>query len=125
MRPQPYKDIPELIQLPQTPVSTIRTVVERLRLPRQVRGRKPGWRKTTPAEDAKILACFRKVRRPLGSLVESRDVWKALPATLRDEVTARTVANRLREKGYKMKDKLVGDDHGGQPAKSSQPGMCS
>ena len=27
VRPQPYKDIPELIQLPQTPVGTIRAVV--------------------------------------------------------------------------------------------------
>ena len=114
VRPQPHKDIPELIQLPQTPVGTIKTVVKRFHLPRQARGRKPGWRKTTPAEDANILACFQKVRRPLGSLVESRDVWKALPATLRDKVTARTVANRLREKGYTMKDKLAGDDHGEQ-----------
>ena len=74
VRPQPYKDIPELIQLPQTLVDTIKTVVKRFHLPRQARGRKPGRRKTTPAEDAKILACFQKVRRPLGSLVESRDV---------------------------------------------------
>ena len=46
--------------------------------------------------------------------MESRDVWKALPATLRGKITARTVANRLREKGYTMKDKLAGDDHGEQ-----------
>ena len=80
----------------------------------KVRGRKEGWRKTTPAEDAKIVAVFRKVRVPLGSLVERRDVWKALPVALREKITPRTVGNRLREKGYAMEEKLQGDDHGAQ-----------
>ena len=114
VKPQPYKEIAKLIQQPQTPVGTIRAVVQRFHQARQVRGRKQGWRKTTPAEDAQVLACFRKIRRPLGSLVESHDVWKALPAALREKITARTVANRLREKGYSMKDKLAGDDNGEQ-----------
>ena len=52
MKPQPYKDIAKLIRQPQTPVETIRTVVKRFHRARKVRGRKPGWRKTTPAEDA-------------------------------------------------------------------------
>ena len=114
VRPQPYKEIAKLIGQPQLPAGSIRTIVRRFHLARQVRGRKKGWRKTTAAEDARIFACFQKVRRPLGSLVESQDVWKALPATLRDKVTARTVANRLREKGYSMKGKLAGDDLGEQ-----------
>ena len=75
VKPQPYKDIAKLIQLPNTPAATIRKVVQRFQSPRQTRGRKPGWRKTTPAEDATMLARFRKIKRPLGSLVESRDVW--------------------------------------------------
>lgn len=62
------------------PAGTIRSAVKRFLAVRRVRGRKEGWRKTTPAEDAKILAAFRKVRKPLGSLVEKNDVWKALPA---------------------------------------------
>ena len=78
--PQPFKEIAKLIQQPRTPANTIRWVVRNFHRVRKVRGRRPGWRKTTPAEDAKIFACFRKVRRPLGSLVESQDVWKALPA---------------------------------------------
>ena len=110
--PQPFKEIAKLIRQPRTPADTIRWVVRNFHRVRKVRGRRPGWRKTTPAEDAKIFACFRKVRRPLGSLVESQDVWKALPATLRAKVTPRTVANRLAEKGFSMKDKLAGDDNG-------------
>ena len=98
VKPQPYKEIAKLIQQPRTSVRTIQKVVQKFHRVRKVRGRQPGWRKTTAAEDAKILACSRKIRCPLGSLVESLDVWKALPATLRDKVTARTVANRLREK---------------------------
>ena len=85
VRPQPYKEIARLIGQPQLPAGSIRTIVRRFHLARQVRGRKKGWRKTTAAEDARIFACFQKVRRPLGSLVESQDVWKALPATLRDK----------------------------------------
>ena len=91
VKPQPYKEIAKLIQQPRTSVRTIQKVVQKFHRVRKVRGRQPGWRKTTAAEDAKILACFRKIRCPLGSLVESLDVWKALPATLRDKVTARTV----------------------------------
>ena len=112
--PQPFKEIAKLIRQPRTPADTIRWVVRNFHRVRKVRGRRPGWRKTTPAEDAKIFACFRKVRRPLGSLVESQDVWKALPATLRAKVFPRTVANRLAEKGFSMKDKLAGDDNGEQ-----------
>ena len=73
--PQPFKEIAKLIRQPRTPADTIRWVVRNFHRVRKVRGRRPGWRKTTPAEDAKIFACFRKVRRPLGSLVESQDVW--------------------------------------------------
>ena len=79
----------------------------RFHLKRQTRSRKVGWRKTTPADDAAILACFKSVRQPLGSLVEAHDVWQALPVPLRNKVTMRTVANRLRDKGFSMQDKLA------------------
>ena len=114
MRPQPYKEIAKLIGRPRMPAGTIRSAVKRFLVARRVRGRKEGWRKTTPAENAKILAAFRKVRKPLGSLVEKNDVWKALPLALREKVSARTVSRRLRDKGYVMEEKLTGDDHGEQ-----------
>ena len=46
VKPQPYNQIAKLIQQPQTPVGTIRAVVQRFHQARQVRGRKQGWRKT-------------------------------------------------------------------------------
>ena len=71
VKPQPYRDIAKLIQLPHTPVDAIRKVVQRFHVVRQVCGGKPGWRKTTPAEDANIMVAFRKVRRSLESQRDS------------------------------------------------------
>ena len=66
VRPQPYSEIAKLIKRPHMPVGTIRQSVRRFMASRKVRGRKADWRKTTSAEDATILAAFRKVRKPLG-----------------------------------------------------------
>ena len=85
VKPQPYKAIPKLIGAPNMRIGRV---------------------------DAVIFACFKRARQPLGSLVEAHDVWKALPASLRNKVTMRTVANRLREKGFTMQEKLAGDDKG-------------
>ena len=112
VKPQPYKVIPKLIKAPRTDIGRIKMIVNRFHNVRQARGRKTGWRKTTKAEDVKILSCFRKIRQPLGSLVEAHDVWKALPAKLRNKISLQTVRNRLSEKGYNMEDKLAGDDKG-------------
>ena len=114
VKPQPYNTIPTLIKAPSMGISRVKMAVRRFHLGRQTRGRKVGWRKTTPVEDATILACFKRGRQPLGSLVEAHDVWKALPASLRNKVTMRTVANRLRDKGFSMQGKLAGDDKGEQ-----------
>ena len=95
-------------------IGRVKMAVRRFHLKRRARGRKVGWRKTTPAEDATILACFKRARQPLGCLVEAHDVWKALPVPLRNKVTMRTVANRLRDKGFSMQEKLAGDDKGEQ-----------
>ena len=95
-------------------VGRIKMAVKRFHCEKKNRGRKTGRRKTTPAEDAKIFSCFQKVRLPLGSLVEARDVWKALPPALRNRITMRTVLNRLREKGYMMQEKLACDEQGEQ-----------
>ena len=70
VKPQPYSEIAKLVKRPHMPVGTIRQSVRRFMASRKVRGRKSGWRKTTPAEDTKLIAAFRKVRKPLGSLVD-------------------------------------------------------
>ena len=62
------------------------------------RGRPTGWRKTTPIEDKCVLESFFRVRRPLGSAVNSREVHGALPDPLRRRICQKTVANRLAEK---------------------------
>ena len=76
------------------------------------RGRKHGWRKTTAAEDKEVLATFHKVRQPMGSAVDSRDVFNALPDALRQKICLRTVRERLREKGFAMSEKKAVDDKG-------------
>ena len=90
----------------------VRWAVKNFHGEKSPRGRKKGWRKTTAAEDNIISQTFARVRQPLGSLVESRDVWSALPPDLRRKTCLRTVRNRLREKGYAMDEKRVGDDQG-------------
>ena len=114
VKPQPYKTIPKLIGAPNIGTSRVKMAVRRFHLKRRTRGRKAGWRKTTPAEGAAIFASFKRAHQPLGSLVEAHDVWKALPASLRSKVTMRAVSNRLREKGSSMQEKLAGDDEGQQ-----------
>ena len=55
-------------------------VVKRFGKKKKKRGRKVGWRKTTPKEDQEIFVAFKRIRQPLGILVEASDVWKALLA---------------------------------------------
>ena len=112
VRPQRFKAIPALIQQPRMQVNRVKQAVARFMQKKAARGRKTGWRKTTPAEDAAIFAAFQRVRQPLGILVEARDVWKALRPSLRSKVCVRTVANRLRAKGFRMEEKRAGDDEG-------------
>ena len=110
--PRPYSEIPKLIKQPRMKISRVKMAVNRFLQEKEMRGRKPGWRNTTVAEDKAILACFHRVRKPLGILVEAPDVWKGLKPALRQKVCIRTVANRLRQMGYKMENKLAGDDKG-------------
>ena len=90
----------------------VRWAVKHFHLKPKQRGRPHGFRKTSKQEGKAILATFFKVRQPLGSSVESRDVWNALPKPLRLKLSLRTIRNRLREKGYAMEEKLTGDDKG-------------
>ena len=73
---------------------------------RQQRGRKLGWRKTTPAEDRSIYASFKKARLPLGSGVTSRDVQTGLPRPLRHKIGCKTLRRRLAEKGFIPEQKV-------------------
>ena len=83
VKPQPFRAIPALIQRPRMKISRVKMAVARFMKKKAVRGRKAGWRKTTASEDAAIFAAFKRVRQPLGILVEARDVWKALHPQLR------------------------------------------
>ena len=61
----------------------VRKCVVAWRQKKKARGCQLGWRKTTAAEDKKIMAAFHKARNPRGSLVTSRDVASRLPHKLR------------------------------------------
>ena len=112
---QPYSKIAKLVVGPGKPPLDKQKVFRAVRgfhKKRGARSRAQGWRKTTPKEDEKILKTFFKVRKPLGSAVESRDVWDDLPAGLRRKICLRTVRDRLRQKGYVMDGKKARDDKG-------------
>ena len=72
-------------------------------------GRPLGSKKTTKAEDAKILSTFKAVRPP-GHGVDSRKIHAALPKALKVKVTRRTVRRRLAEKGVTPQSKLDTQD---------------
>ena len=113
VKPMPYARIASVVPAkPRLNKDQVRWAVKHFHLKRKQRGRPAGFRKTTTLEDKTILATFFKVRQPLGSCVESRDVWNALPSPLRTKLSLRTIRNRLREKGYAMDEKLTGDDKG-------------
>ena len=76
------------------------------------RGRKLGYRKTTPEEDKAILSAFFRIRQPCGSEVVYKDVWCGLSDHLRTRICVKTVKNRLAEHGYHLEDKLTADDRG-------------
>ena len=75
VKPQPYKKIPQLIKQPRMEIGRIKMAVKHFGKKKKKRGRKVGWRKTTPKEDKEILAVFKRIRQPLGILVEASDVW--------------------------------------------------
>ena len=91
----PYNDMPELLGRPELRVNTIRKSVSRFWQERKKRGRPVGWKKTTDDQDNVIFKTFHRVRKPLGSLCESMDVWTALPKPLREKVFATHTSRRL------------------------------
>ena len=115
VKPVPFSKIPNLVRAPgkRPPLTgAVFRAVKNFHTKQAPRGRKVGYRKTTPAEDRTILKSFYQVRQPLGSKVVSRDVWNNLPQELHDKICKRTVAERLREEGYQMDQKIAKDDKG-------------
>ena len=112
-KPLSYAKIASVVPAkPRLNKDQVRWAVKHFHKQPKQRGRPHGWRKTSEQEDKRILSTFLKVRQPLGSCVEARDVWAALLRSLQTKLTLRTVRNRLREKGYAMDEKLAGDDKG-------------
>ena len=72
-------------------------------------GRPLGSKKTTKAEDAKILSTVKAVRPP-GHGADSRKIHAASPKALKVKVTCRTVRGRLAEKGVTPQSKLSKQD---------------
>jgi hypothetical protein len=72
-------------------------------------GRKKGWRKTTKADDKRLLTTFHKVRPP-GHGVTARRVHSALPVKIKKKICKRTVIRRLAEKGFTPRMKLHKQD---------------
>ena len=68
-------------------------------------GRKLGWRKTTKAEDKKVLSTFHKVRAK-GHGVTARRVHRALPKKVKNK----TIIRRLAAKGFTPMVKLRKQD---------------
>ena len=63
-------------------ISAIAEAAESFTQPKLKRGRKKGWRKTTKAEDKKLMVVFHKARPP-GCGIDSRELHKKLPKNLR------------------------------------------
>lgn len=84
--------------------SSVHRAVAGWRLQKAQRGRKVGWRKTTPAEDGQILKTFHKVRPP-GFGVTSTKVCDHLRRPLRVKVCKRTIRNRLKDSGFVPEEK--------------------
>ncbi len=80
---QAFNKIPALVGgTPRLTVSAVKWAVYSFHNKKSKAGRPKGWRKTTKAEDARILTSFREVRQPLGSGVGFRDVHNDLPEPL-------------------------------------------
>ena len=115
MKPQPYKNIVVALKPPGQPTpkrTTVHMSVKNFHKKAATRGRKTGYRKTTPAEDKAIMTAFFKARRPCGAAVGYKDVWCALADGLRCKISVKTVKRRLVEKGFNLEDKLTADDKG-------------
>ena len=112
-KPQKFVGIPKLVGgKPLLTVSAVKWAVYNFHNKSAPRGRPAGWRKTTKAEDQRIVKSFKKVRQPLGCGVEFQDVLRDLPDALRKKISKKTLGRRLAEKGFTPQEKKAGDDEG-------------
>ena len=74
-------------------------------------GRPLDSKKTTKAEDRKLMQTFKKLRPP-GAGVDARAVHKALPKKIKLKISQRTVIRRLADKGFKPEKKINKSDPG-------------
>ena len=107
------KDIKKLVRDEKggrVTLAAISVAARTFKKPKSPVGRPLGSRKTSKAEDRKILQVFKKLRPP-GHGVDSREVHDALPRKLAMKVTRKTVISRLGDKGYKARAKLQKNDY--------------
>ena len=97
--------------------------VKEFRKARKVRGRRIGWRKTTKHDDKVIKATFHKLRPPSCG-VDSEELHRALPLSIRSKVCPRTLRNRLAAKGYIPRAKVEKGDLG-KPYREARLAFCS
>ena len=90
-------------------ISAIKKASDNFHKEKAAVGRKLGWRKTTKAEDKKLMKTFHKVRPP-GHGVTVRRVHSALPVKIKKKICKRTVIRRLAEKGLIPRMKLHKQD---------------
>ena len=108
----PYKVLKTLVRKQngrRPSVSAMSQAARDFLKPKQQRGRKEGFRKTSKEQDNHILNTFKK-NRPPGCGIDSREIHSKLRKTVRDEVSRRTVRRRLEEEGYTPQEKLSKND---------------
>jgi hypothetical protein len=86
------------------------------KLQKKIRGRRLGWKKTSKADDRKILQNFKRLRPP-GHGIDSRTLHKSLPKKIKKKVSQRTIIRRLADKGYNAEKKINKSDPGPALAK--------
>ena len=113
-RPLPYNDICSLVRKKNgkhPSLQAVKQAVANFREPRLKRGRKPGWRKSSPGEDKLILKTMLRLRGD-GLGVTAEEVRTALSSTLRKSICPKTITRRLAEQKYKPLAKLEKSDFG-------------
>ena len=88
--------------------SSVHRAVAGWRLQKAQRGRKVGWRKTTPAEDGQILKTFHKVRPPLRG-----DVDKSL-RPLTEAIAGKSVQAHYPQPSQRLRLRTRGEDGEGR-----------
>jgi len=103
-----FKDIRKLVQKTDGKRPTLGSISDAAKAFGKAKGavgRPEGSRKTTKAEDRKIVDTLKRIRPP-GHYVDSRKIHRALPKKIKDKIGRRTIRRRAAEKGFKAQKKL-------------------